>query len=194
MYLTPTENGRLTTFQAASLAHETLRRGLRLSLPEAIAVIADAVHWAARSGVGYEETAKVGARALTEDQVLDGVAALLNEVRVEPLFDEGTRLVVVRWPLGRPPGGPGEVRVGERPLPTQDAPRRRLPVVNDSPRVVRVSSHYPFHLVNRKLSFDRAAARGWRLDLPAGGLLRWGPGESRTVDLVRAEPNEKGSL
>lgn len=193
MYLNPTESGRLTIFTAACLAREAMGRGLLLSLPEAVAVIADTVHWAARSGASYQECAQAGARALTEEEVLPGVAALLEEVRVEPLFDEGTRLVVVRWPLGRPSTGPGELSFGDQPLPSREAARRRMTVVNTSPRVVRVSSHYPFHRVNRKLSFDRPAARGWRLDLAAGAFVRWAPGQSRTVDLVSTERVEKGT-
>jgi urease subunit gamma/beta len=192
LYLNPTESDRLTTYLAASLAREATRRGLLLSLPEAVAVIADTVHWAARSGASYEECTQAGACALTQDQVLPGVAALLEEVRVEPLFDEGTRLVVIRWPLGRPSTGPGELSFGDQPLPSREAARRRMTVVNTSPRVVRVSSHYPFHLVNRKLSFDRPATRGWRLDLAAGAFVRWAPGQSRTVDLVPADRIEKG--
>ena len=46
-------------------------------------------------------------------------------------------------------------------------------------------SHYPFEQVNKRLEFDRDAARGFRLDLPAGATLRWGPGETREVTLVR---------
>jgi len=57
-------------------------------------------------------------------------------------------------------------------------------VRNTSRRVVRVSSHYPFHRVNRRLVFDRAAAEGFRLDLPAGAWVGWAPGETRAVRLV----------
>ena len=56
---------------------------------------------------------------------------------------------------------------------------------NTSTHVVRVSSHYPFERVNQRLHFDRAAADGFRLDLPAGSSERWAPGETRTVGLVR---------
>lgn len=62
--------------------------------------------------------------------------------------------------------------------------RISLDVRNTSERPVRVSSHYPFWRVNGRLAFDRAAARGFRLDVPAGASVRWGPGESRRVDLV----------
>jgi urease beta subunit len=60
-----------------------------------------------------------------------------------------------------------------------------LEVANDSDHPVRVSSHYPFDRVNPRLTFDREAARGSRLDIPAGDTLRWRPGERRLVRLVR---------
>ena len=63
--------------------------------------------------------------------------------------------------------------------------RITLAVTNTSKRVVRVSSHYPFWRTNRRLDFDRQAARGFRLDVPAGASVRFGPGESREVVLVR---------
>ncbi len=47
--------------------------------------------------------------------------------------------------------------------------------------MIRVSSHYPFERVNRRLVFDREAATGFHLDLPAGSTERWAPGETRTV-------------
>jgi urease beta subunit len=64
-------------------------------------------------------------------------------------------------------------------------PRRRLTVTNTSSRVVRVSSHYPFWRTNPRLVFDRDAARGYRLDLPAGTSVRLAPGETIEVELVR---------
>ena len=60
-----------------------------------------------------------------------------------------------------------------------------LAVTSRSRRRIRVSSHYPFHRVNPRLEFDRDAARGFHLDLPAGGYAGWEPGETRTVRLVR---------
>ena len=62
--------------------------------------------------------------------------------------------------------------------------RRTLTVVSRSARPIRVSSHYPFWRVNPRLELDRDAARGFRLDLPAGASLRWGPGETKEVTLV----------
>ena len=63
--------------------------------------------------------------------------------------------------------------------------RQRLAVTNTSGRVVRVSSHYPFWRTNRRLAFDREAAHGFRLDVPAGTSVRFAPGETKEVELVR---------
>ena len=63
--------------------------------------------------------------------------------------------------------------------------RSRLSVTNTSARIVRVSSHYPFWRVNRRLEFDRDAATGFRLDVPAGVSVRFAPGERLEVVLVR---------
>ena len=63
--------------------------------------------------------------------------------------------------------------------------RVKLTVRNTSSRIVRVSSHYPFWRTNPRLAFDRDAARGFRLDVPAGASVRFAPGETKDVVLVR---------
>jgi urease subunit beta len=50
-----------------------------------------------------------------------------------------------------------------------------------------VGSHYHFHETNDALQFDRAAARGFRLDIPAGTAVRFEPGQTRQVTLVRLD-------
>lgn len=62
--------------------------------------------------------------------------------------------------------------------------RTRLTVANLGDRPVQVGSHYHFYEVNRELRFDREAAFGMRLDIPAGTAVRFEPGESKPVDLV----------
>jgi urease beta subunit len=57
-------------------------------------------------------------------------------------------------------------------------------VTNTGDRPIQVGSHYPFAETNRALAFDRAAAAGQRLDIPAGAAVRFEPGEQRTVRLV----------
>ncbi len=60
-----------------------------------------------------------------------------------------------------------------------------LTVRSTSRRPIRVSSHYPFWRANQRLEFDRAAAVGRRLDIMAGDTVRWAPGETKEVRLVR---------
>jgi urease subunit gamma/beta len=185
MRLTAWEEERLLIFTAAELARRHRDGGLRLNAPEAVAIICDAMLEAARAGAGYAEVEAAGRSAVRPDEVLPGVAALVDVVRLEVLMDDGTRLVVLLEPLG--PAGddaPGAIRQAQMPDPRDARDRRTLLVRNTSRRVVRVSSHYPFERVNRRLEFDRAAAVGYRLDLPAGSTERWSPGETRAVTLV----------
>jgi urease subunit gamma/beta len=197
--LTAWEEDRLLIFSAAELARRRLARGVALSQPEVVALICDAMLEAARDGASYAEVERAGRAAVRPDQVIPGVAQLVDEVRLEVLMGDGTRLVVIRDPLraggdepvDEPVDGPGAVRPGTsaRAAATGWAPpereRRELDVRSTSQRVIRVSSHFPFHRVNRRLEFDREAARGFRLDLRAGDTLRWSPGEAKRVRLVR---------
>src|SRR6266404_9215132 len=59
-----------------------------------------------------------------------------------------------------------------------------LTVANSGDRPIQVGSHYHFFETNPALRFDRASARGYRLDIPAGTAVRFEPGQTRTVDLV----------
>lgn len=100
MYLNPTEEDRLRIFAAAELARRTLQRGLALNAPEATALICDEMHMAARSGATFDEVVEAGRRAVAADRLMDGVAELIDEIRLEVLLDEGSRLVVLRGPWG----------------------------------------------------------------------------------------------
>jgi urease beta subunit len=62
--------------------------------------------------------------------------------------------------------------------------RRRVRVLNGGDRPIQVGSHFHFADVNRALEFDRAAAAGFRLDVPAGSSVRFEPGIERDVGLV----------
>jgi urease subunit beta len=80
---------------------------------------------------------------------------------------------------------PGEILVepGELELNAGRA-TIELSVANTGDRPIQVGSHYHFHETNEALRFDRAAARGFRLDIPAGTAVRFEPGQERTVVLV----------
>lgn len=100
MYLSPTEEDRLRIFAAAELARRAMARGLRLNAPEATALICDEMHLAARAGASFEEVLDAGRRAVREDQLMEEVAELVDEIRLEVVLDEGSRLVVLRRPWG----------------------------------------------------------------------------------------------
>jgi len=188
MRLTRWEEERLLIFSAAELARRHRAAGLLLNQPEAVALICDAMLEAARAGGSLTDVETAGRTAVRPDDVMDGVNELVDEVKIEVLLGDGTRLIVLVDPLGEVPAtdGPGSVVAADH------APVARgtigavvvLRVTNTSTRVVRVSSHYPFDRVNRRLEFDREAARGWRLDLPAGANERWAPGETKEVRLI----------
>jgi urease subunit beta len=80
---------------------------------------------------------------------------------------------------------PGEIRFGDGPVTINAGkPVTRLVVANTGDRPVQVGSHYHFAEANPALSFDRDAARGQRLAVPAGTSVRFEPGIEREVDLV----------
>jgi urease subunit gamma/beta len=198
MRLTPWEEERLLIFSAAELARRHRAAGIALNAPEAIALICDAMLEAARAGATYVEVETAGLAAVARGEVLPGVRELIELVSLEVLLGDGTRLITLVDPLGggQAPSrdGPGAIELGAvGPAPdgtvADEVPdareRRQLEVTNTSRRVIRVSSHFPFHRVNPRLVFDRAATEGFRLDIDAGSSERWAPGEARTVTLVR---------
>jgi urease subunit gamma/beta len=191
MLLTPTEMERLIIYTAAQLARSRRARGLRLNHPEAVAIITDTILEGAREGRSVAELMGYGSTILTTADVLPGIAAMLPILQVEAMFDDGTKLVTVHEPI-RPAEGaeadlvePGAVIAldGELTL-NAGRPRAVVSVVNTGDRPVQIGSHYHFFETNRALEFDRAAAYGKRLDIPAGTAVRFEPGQRKEVTLV----------
>ncbi|MCG7204894.1 urease subunit gamma [Streptomyces arenae] len=185
MRLTPTERDRLLLFGAAELARARRARGLRLNVPEATALIADTVCEAARDGRRLAEAVEAARAVLGPADVLPGVADVVTEVHVEAVFDDGSRLAIVTDPIGG--GGLGEDAPGALlPGPEHADPEAavRLTVTNTATVPVSVTSHFHFFEANPRLDFDRAAAYGLRLAVPAGSSVRFGPGESQEVGLL----------
>lgn len=171
MPLTPGEGDRLLLHLQASLAQRRRERGLLLNVPEARALIADAVCEWARDGFTLIETRDRARVLLTADDVLPGVPEALAEVRVEARFDDGTRLVVVKEPFGareldadEPPARPGATAV--------------LTVVNEAATAIGLTSHIHLAEVNPRLRLDRSAAFGMRPAIPTGETVWLRPGES----------------
>jgi urease gamma subunit len=99
MHLTPTEMDRLTIFTAAELARRRRARGWKLTHPEALAIICDEMHEAARGGASYDDVMRVGASVVTTDDVMDGVADMIGVVKIECLFGDGMRVLHVERPI-----------------------------------------------------------------------------------------------
>ncbi len=191
MYLTPTELERITIFSAAELARKRRARGLRLNYPEAVALITDELLEAARDGRTVAELMGFGSEILTAADVLPGIPAMLHILQVECVFPDGTKLVTVHDPI-RPAAGdetvpetPGEIIPAAGVIEVfPGRPRSAITVVNTGDRPVQIGSHFHFFEVNRALEFDRAAAFGLKLDIPAGTAVRFEPGQRREVTLV----------
>ena len=197
MNLTPTELERLTTFTAAELARRYRSQGIRLSQPEAVALISDEILTAARRGMMHAELVDHGRSLLTTDDVEPGVAHMLPFLCVEVCMAQGTRLVTVFDPIkpgrnaamaepGQVEAIPGEIITTEGEIEI-NAGRERVSVdvLNSGDRAIQVRSHAHFFEVNRALKFDRAATFGMRLDRPSGTGVRFQPGEIMRVELVR---------
>lgn len=181
---------------AAEVAHKRRARGLKLNHPETIAILTSWVYEAARDGRTVADLMEAGCRVLSEDDVMDGIAAMVDEVQVEATFADGTKLVTLHHPIraaraehgsgvtdaslvpGEVVGPDGTIELGA------GSARTTLTVVNGGDRPVQVGSHYHFAEANPALLFDRAAARGLRLDIAAGTSVRFEPGIARDVTLV----------
>jgi urease subunit gamma/beta len=213
MHLTPREIDKLVLHQAGVLAQKRLARGLRLNHPESVALIATQLLEFIRDGRTVAELMDLGRQLLGRDDVMAGVADLIEEVQVEGTFPDGTKLVTVHHPIAAQAGNRALALYGsflpiEAATPVGTAPEllgeapgavvakegsielnagrvvTELAVTNRGDRPIQVGSHYPFAETNRVLDFDRAVARGKRLDIPAGTAVRFEPGDTKTVRLV----------
>ncbi|TDI56389.1 MAG: urease subunit beta [Alphaproteobacteria bacterium] len=192
MLLTPTELERLTIYTAAELARKHRDKGLLLNHPEAVALIVDDILEGAREGRTVADLIAFGSTILTTDDVMPGVADLMPMTQVEGTFPDGTKLVTVHDPIR--PGKrkvekdavrPGEIIAAEGEIEINAGrAKAELKVVNTADRPVQVGSHYHFFETNKALDFDRAAAFGMHLDIPAGTAVRFEPGESKQVTLT----------
>ncbi|MAU98636.1 MAG: urease subunit gamma [Fulvimarina sp.] len=99
MQLTPREKDKLLVSMAAVVARKRLERGVKLNHPEAIALITDFVVEGARDGRSVADLMEAGARVITRDQVMEGIAEMIHDVQVEATFPDGTKLVTVHEPI-----------------------------------------------------------------------------------------------
>jgi urease subunit gamma/beta len=99
MNLSPREKYKLLIAVAAMVARRRLERGIKLNYPEAIALISDFVTEGARDGESVANLMDAGARVLTREQVMDGIAEMIPDVQVEATFPDGTKLVTIHEPI-----------------------------------------------------------------------------------------------
>lgn len=199
MLLTPTELERLTIFTAAELARKRRAGGLKLNAPEAVAIISDEILEGARWGKSVAELISEGSTILNADEVMPGVGDLVPMIQVEAVFPDGTKLVTVHDPIRPGPSGavspickPGEIRAQEGEIELNAGRETQMLVVkNTGDRPVQVGSHYHFFETNKALDFDRAAAFGFRLDIPAGTAVRFEPGQEKEVTLCTFGGNKR---
>lgn len=99
MNLLPQERDKLLIFVAAQVARERKKRGLKLNLPEATALITAELMELARDGKTVAEIMTLGREILKRSDVMEGVPELISMIQVEPTFPDGSKLVTVHDPI-----------------------------------------------------------------------------------------------
>ena len=99
MDLTPREKDKLLIFTASLLAERRRARGLKLNVPEAIAMISAAIMEGARDGRTVAELISEGRNILSRQDVMEGVSEMIPDIQVEATFPDGTKLVTVHQPI-----------------------------------------------------------------------------------------------
>ena len=99
MNLTPQEKDKLLIFLAAQLAERRLKRGLKLNYPETVAFLSFQVLEGARDGKSVSELMSEGTNWLSREQVMEGIPEMVDEVQIEAIFPDGTKLVTIHNPI-----------------------------------------------------------------------------------------------
>ena len=217
MHLVPHEVDKLNLVAIGLLAQRRLARGLRLNYPEAIALISTVLLELMRDGQhSVPELMALGGKILGHREVQPGVPQMIGEVHVEGTFPDGTKLVAVRSPVTAATGdlklalygsflplpdpsffksaedeNAGVITTADGSLVLNDGREvATISATNTDTRPIQVGSHFHFVEANPRLEFDRKAAYGKRLDIPAGTAIRFEAGETKTVTLVEIAGNK----
>lgn len=217
MHLSPKEVDKLLLHQAGFLAQKRYARGLLLNYPETVALIASQLLEFIREGDSVASLMNKGKQILGLTDVMPGVAGMVDEVQVEGTFPDGTKLVTIHSPICNEIGNPLfalygsgltyqvqkikiDNAISENPgkmwVESGDIEINAgrdlisIPVTNMGDRPIQVGSHYPFFETNPFLQFDREKAFGHRLNIPSGTAVRFEPGDTKTVELVKIAGNQ----
>lgn len=99
MHLTPKEIDKLMLLSLGIIAERRMAKGLKLNYPEAVAYITSAALEGAREGKTVEEVMKEASTLLRKEQVMEGVADMIQMLQVEAVFTDGSRLVSIHNPI-----------------------------------------------------------------------------------------------
>ena len=99
MHLTPKEIDKLLLLSLGAIAERRIAGGLKLNHPEAVAYITSAALEGAREGRTVEEVMTLAAGVLTRNDVMEGVADMIDLLQVEAVFTDGSRLVSIHKPI-----------------------------------------------------------------------------------------------
>jgi len=99
MNLTPRERDKLMIALAAMVARQRMARGIKLNYPESVALLTDFVLEGARDGKPVAELRSESCKLLTRAQVMEGISEMLQEMQVEAMFPDGTKLVSLHDPI-----------------------------------------------------------------------------------------------
>ncbi len=99
MYLSPQEKDKLLVVTAALLAERRLNRGIKLNHPEAIAWLSFQILEGARDGKTVSQLMAEGSTWLGREEVMEGVPELIDEVQIEAVFPDGSKLVTLHEPI-----------------------------------------------------------------------------------------------
>lgn len=187
MFLTNREQEKLVIYTAGKLAQERKQRGLKLNFPEATAIISSFILEGARDGKSVATLMVEATHVLKEEDVLPGIASMMDMVQTEATFDDGTKLVTVHNPIPFKKGGltPGEYFIDDGDISlNENLQAISLEVENIGDRPIQIGSHYHFFEVNAFIKYDRKKAYGLRLNIPSGTSVRFEPGSKKVVSLV----------
>ena len=207
MQLLPRETDKLQIYTIAQLAITKLKSKQRLNIPLTIGLLTFLV----LQEIPVSSVSKLmndARKWIGKDMVMFGVPYCVEMVQVEGTFPDGTKLVTIHHPICEQGDWsrlgleyiqlplldsiiPGEYRLSSAEIEyNKNRKRQLIEVVNSGDRPIQIGSHYPFHLVNSKLIFNRKQTFNFHLDIPSGTSIRFEPGQDQTVQLCSFEVHE----